>query len=99
MSNTYIVCYSLWEIEYQKIQPFLSLDHRHRHVNFTIEYLAGQYAYYASTSNDTVHKRAFKSELKFLKELGVQFNRDEALEFAVYFSGMLDHPQSKLAWY
>lgn len=99
MENEFVVCNSILNMSFCQIAPFLAQNHTVRHRKFTTEYLAGQYAYYASTSIDVVNKRTFKNELKFLKELGVNFNHDEALSFAVYFSGMLDNPTSTLRWY
>lgn len=98
MEKEFVVCGILWNMGYTEIAKFMAQDHTSRHTKFTTEYLAGQYAYYAATSRDSVHKRTFKNELKFLKELGVLFNPDEALGFAVYFSGMLNNPTSTLKW-
>lgn len=96
MQAEYIVCAELGEMDFSKLVQFFSMNHTGRHPKFTSEYLAGQYAYYAATSRDTVNKRTFKDELKFLKELGIKFAPDQALSYAVYFSGMLDNPSSKL---
>ena len=99
MSTVFIVCARVGEMDYSKLVPFLTRDHTDRHQKFSTAYLAGQYAYFAATSRDTVNKRNFKDELKFLRELGIRFDHDQALQYAVYFSGMLDNPSSKLKWY
>lgn len=57
-------------MEYCKLVPFFAMDHTDRHQKFSSAYLAGQYVYFAATSRDTVNKRTFKDELKFLRELG-----------------------------
>lgn len=98
MNAEYIVCAALWDMDFSKLVPFFAMDHTVRHPKFTSEYLAGQYAYYAATSKDTVNKRTFKDELKFLRELGIKFDADQALRYAVYLSGILDYQSSKLKW-
>lgn len=71
------MCVTL-EIGYVQLVPFFNQDHAMRHRLFNSEYLAGQYAYYASTARDAINKRTFKDELKFLKEMGIRFDLDEA---------------------
>lgn len=98
MKQEFILCVSLWEIGYAQLVPFFNQDHRTRHSLFTPEYLAGQYAYYASTARDAINKRTFKDELKFLKEMGINFNLDEALDCAVKLSKMISSPDTRLKW-
>lgn len=98
MASEFIVSAGLWQIDCSKLVSFFDHDHTGKHTYFTVEYLAGQYAYYASTSRDSVNKRTFKDELKFLKELGIVFDVNSALEHAIHFSKMLDNPSAKLIW-
>lgn len=99
MKQEFILCAARWEIGYAHLVPFFNQDHKTRHTLFTSEYLAGQYAYYASTARDAVNKRTFKDELKFLKEVGIIFNLDEAMDCAVNISKMISSPDTRLKWY
>ncbi len=99
MNQEFILCVSLWEIGYAQLVPFFNHDHTIRHRLFTSEYLAGQYAYYASTARDAINKRTFKDELKFLKEMGIRFDLDEALDCAVNLSKMISSPYTRIKWY
>lgn len=48
---------------------------------------------------DSVNIRTFKSELKLLEKVGVKFDYELALNYAVYFKTMLDNENTKLTWY
>ena len=85
--------------KFDDLKEFLSRGAVDQHPLLTTTYLCGQYAYYSSTSMDSVNIRTFKSELKLLEKVGVKFDYELALNYAVYFKTMLDNENTKLTWY
>lgn len=65
---------------------------------FTPEYLAGQYAYWMATESPNINLNVIKGELRFLKEIGAVFDRDQALEEAIKFREIMQIENSKAIW-
>jgi hypothetical protein len=99
--NLYILSRKIWLLcsDFEELKKLLKAGDLQTHKLFTTEYLAGQFAYYASTARDEVNKRVFKNELKFLRELGVVFDEDQAMQFSIHFKGMLDNENAVLKWF
>lgn len=84
---------------YEQLKKLINAGDLQTHPAFTTEYLAGQYAYQAATSRNEVNKRVFKDELKFLRELGVEFSSDYAIQVSVHLKAMLDNDNAVVRWY
>lgn len=105
--NTFYLSSTLFarHFSYDELVTFLNNGQLDKHPLFTPTYLCGQYVYYYATSIEeinkpsTINKRVFKSEFGFLKKLGVNFDEDMALKYAVNFKRMLDNESAILKWY
>lgn len=84
---------------YDDVKKIIMEGETSKHPLLTSDYLAGQYAYYASTSIDKINLHTFKDELKFLHQMGVQINKDQALSVSKHLKNMLDNESARLQWY
>lgn len=100
-NNVFILSRKVWCLcsSFEKLKALLINGDQEKHELFTTEYLAGQFAYYESTSRDEVNRRVFKNELNFLKELGVEFDQEKALTVCEHLKCMLDNEAAVLKWY
>lgn len=105
--NTFYLSSMLFgrHFSYPDLAAFLNKREVDKHSLFTPTYLCGQYAYYSATEMDeigkksSINKSVFKSQLKLLKELGVVFDQEMALKYALNFKRMLDNDLAELKWF
>lgn len=86
-------------LSYEYLKKLINTGDLQTHPIFTSDYLAGQYAYQTATSRDKVTKPIFKDEFKFLRELGVEFDHDKAMQVSVHLKEMLDNDNAVVKWY